>query len=525
MKKHLFFAFSSMMLVGMLASCGGGNTPASTTSSEPAATTSEPATTSTPAATSTPTSTPAKIEKVDPRKEAYSVVSATMNAKDEVEELGVVDGFKSMYEAINYVLDEEDPGSFVFLTGDEARTPFYKKVKASFDTWHYYKDGNLLDGFYPYAPGDTEYFKGENYTRVVSSAGYAGQTYQPYELMGHEDKTTQSWNRLPLMDASVRYNPHAFTGIQDSTYTVELTKAKIRPSYSELQKAVPTLTMSTTDSYNWSNQGLRMDEETGQWRYFKGETQSDYKSIEEEDEVIMTSTWDQEKQEWTAPYDVRFSLSQIYNESDESVSNGLTLELLQNGEVKKTLEYNYEMNAMTMRGTHRFAISLDLEPRTDDFDEESMTPDFQCGAYIKDLVVSEGKGSVREGLNDDIYKGDAPMCCEAGKTYDLLYALEGYKNDADTEVILDNLNAITYKEANANKDTWDISFEAVVPAEKRTEEVLDCEDLIALIPEGADASNDEFRTAYASWKELHVVQQELISQVDNLKAIENIINA
>ena len=526
MKKHLFFAFSSMMVVGLLASCGGQNTPTeeSKTTQEQSSTaaSSQPAASSASSAAATSQEGP-KIEKKDPRKEAYSVVSATMNAKDEVEELETIDGFKSMYEAINYVLDEEDPGSFVYLTSDKERTPLFKKFKASYDLWHYYKDGNVLDGFYTFTMGDVEFFKGERYTRVVASSGYASQTYQPYQLMGHENATTQAWNRLPLLDASVRYNPHAFTGIQDSTYTVELSKSQIRPSYSELQKSVPTLVMSTTASYNWSSQGLRMDEETGEWRYFQGETQSDFKSLTEEDEVIMTSTWDNTKQEWVTPYDVRFSLSQVYDDTEDAVSNDLKIELLQSGEVKKTVTRNYEMSQMTMRGTHRFAISLDMEPRTDDFDEESMTPDFQCGAYLKNIVVSEGKGSVREGLNDDIYKGDAPMCCEAGKTYDLLYSLKGYENDADTEVIIDNVNAIKYLEDNANKDTWNISFEAVVPEVTRTEEVVDVEELIAMIPDNADETNDEFLTAYASWRELHVVQQELISQIDGYRAIERII--
>lgn len=460
----------------------------------------------------------------DNRQEVYiAVIGETDNQGHFAPYDDEVIKFKSLYEATNFAMEEGDTGSYVYVEGDQNQTKLFKKLSLSSDYWFYYKDGNVLDGYAPYTAGDAEFYKGEDYTRVLCSGGYAGPTYQPYELMGHESTSTQAWNRLPYLDTSIRYNPHAFTGIQDTTYTFELSQAKIRPSYNEAQKAVPTITMSTTDSYNWSNQGIYMDTETGNWYYLYGETQSQFKSFVYEKEVIMTSSWDQSKQEWTPSSDVRLTLNMVQNEDDGSVFNKLTIELLNGTTVTKTVVKEYEYNQMNMRGTHRASIDLDLIPTDEEIEEESVTPDFQCGAYFKNVIVSEGKGTVREGLTDEIYQGDEPMCCEAGHTYDLLYALHGYQNDSQTEVILDGVNNIKYKEANANKDTWDISFEQHVATSYRTAEVLEVEELISLIPAGASITDDAFRTAYAAYKQLDYTQTKLIEDIDGYTAIKDII--
>ena len=464
-----------------------------------------------------------EVTVTDNRQEVYVAVLGDTNNQGVFTSYDADVKFKSLYEASNYAMEEGDTGSYVYVEGDTSRTKLFEKQAASYDYWFYYKDGNVLDGYAPYIAGDVEFFKGENYTRILCSGGYAGPTYQPYELKGHESASTQAWNRLPYLDTSVRYNPHAFTGIQDSTYTFELSKAKIKPSLSDKQKAVPTITMSTTDSYNWSNQGIYMDTANGNWYYLFGETQSNFKSFTYEKEVIMNSTWDQAKQEWTPNNDVRLTLNMVQNPSDDSILNKLTIEVLSGGQVSKTVVKEYEYNQMTMRGTHRASIDLDLIPTDPEAEEEGLTPDFQCGAYFKNVVVSEGKGTVREGLNDAIYQGDEPMCCQAGQTYDLLYALDAAHNDTKTEVILDGMNNIKYSNANASKDTWDISFEQKVATEYRSEEVLEVEELISLIPEGATITTDEFRTAYAAYKLLDVTQQNLIEIIDGYTAIKNIV--
>lgn len=432
--------------------------------------------------------------------------------------------FKSLYEAAHYVMENGDKGSYVYTLGDETERNLFKITGSTSDNWFYYKDGNMLDGYSIYAPGDVEYYRGEKYTRILSAGGYSAATYQPYILMGHEENGTQAWNRTYYMDATVRYNPKAFTGIQDTTYTIELSQAKIRPSLSANSKVIPTVTLSTTDSYNWSHQGIYMDSVTGNWYYTEGEVQSDVKALEyDTEEVLFTSKWDAEKQEFTPNADVKMSLSMVYDEEEEYTYNKLTLDIMKDGKVTKTKVYNYEYSGMTMRGTHRANIALDIVPSDEDIEEDGVTPDFMCGAYFDNIIVSEGKGSVREGLTDDTYQGDSPMSCEAGKTYDLLYALGGYDNAASTEVLCDHYNAIDYSDINAGKDTWRISFEQSKSEMVRSETIEEVIELIKMIPEGATVQTDEFKTAYSVYKNLTEPQKLLISEIDGYTIMREIL--
>ena len=454
----------------------------------------------------------------DTREELY--VAALGETTNNVFEVYERTNFKSLYEAAYYVMENGDKGSYVYTLGDETETKLFKITGSSSDYWFYYKDGNMLDGYSIYVPGDVEFYRGEKYTRILAAGGYAAATYQPYVLMGNEDNGTQAWNRTYYLDSVVRYNPLAFTGIQDTTYTIELSKAKIRPSLSENAKVIPTITLSTTDSYNWSHQGIYMDTLTGNWYYCEGEVQSATKALEyDTEDIILQSEWDAETQEFTPVNDIRLTLNTIWDEDGEFASNDLTIEVLKDGEVKKTIKKNYEFSGMTMRGTHRANIALDIIPADEDVEEDGVTPDFMNGAYFDNIVVSEGKGTVREGLTDEEYKGDWAMCGTPGTTYDLLYAQEGYNNDAGTEVILDNIAAIDYSDVNAGKDTWRISYEQSKSEVLRSEEILEAIELIKLIPDNATIASDEFKTAYSVWKTLTEPQQLLISEVDGYNKI------
>lgn len=520
-KKLLILSCMAIMSFAALSGCNpvsGSSGPSNPgTSSEDVGGSSEE---SSETGSSVESSSEEEIEIVlnDTREELYTAIVAEEET-----------AFKSLYEAANFVMENGSTGDRVYVNSDAEKRSSFELMSEDVvagDYWFYYKDGNMLDGYSPYVTGDVEYYRGERYSRIMCASGYAAPTYQPYILMGAENSATQAWNRTYYTDATVRYNPKAFTGIQDTTYTFELTDTKIKPSYNEAQKVVPTITLSTTDSYNWSHQGLWMDINTGKWYYTEGEIQSDYKSLEYyDDEVFMTSTWNQETEEWTPNNDLRLSLSMVYLEDDDVTYNELTIEVLnEDGTVKSTSVKDYEFSGMTMRGTHRANITLDLMPSDDDYDEDTITPDFMCGAYMKDVVVSEAKGTVREGLTDDIYQGDSPMCCEAGQTYDLLYVNESFNNDTKTQVILDNLNAIQYNEVDG-KDSWTISYEQSGPTAIRSQEVLDCEALIALIPDDATIASAEVKAAYKVYNKLPDAQKQLITYVDGYSKLEEILNS
>lgn len=462
------------------------------------------------------------VTVIDDREELY--VAALGETADGVFEVYERTNFKSLYEAAHYVMENGDKGSYVYTLGDTTERKLFSITGLQSDYWFYYKDGNMLDGYSIYVAGDVEYYRGEKYTRILSASGYSAATYQPYVLMGHEENGTQAWNRTYYMDTVVRYNPKAFTGIQDSTYLFELSQAKIRPSLSSASKVIPTVTLSTTDSYNWSNQGIYMDSTTGNWYYVEGEVQSAVKALEyDEDNIIMQSKWDSSKQEFTPEADVRMTLNMVYDEENEFTSNDLTIEVIKDGKVTKTIKKNYEYSGMTMRGTHRANIALDIVPADEELDEETTTPDFMCGAYFDNVIVSEGKGTVREGLTDEIYQGDSPMCCEAGETYDLLYAKGGYNNLSGTDVLLDNYACIDYSDRNAEKDTWRISYAQSKSEMVRSQEVEDVIELIKLIPDNATVFTDEFMTAYSLYQTLTEPQKLLISEIDGYNKIRQIL--
>lgn len=352
----------------------------------------------------------------------------------------------------------------------------------------------------------------------MMTSDYLKQTYQPYHLLKHEDKTTAAWNLLPLMDTSIRYNPIAFSGMRTITYNFDLSEAKIRPSYNELQKAVPTITLSSTDSYNWSNQGIYMDTKTGNWYYLKGETQSDVKEIEYDDqEVILTSTWDNEKQEFTPNGDVKMTLEYVYDEKEEVWVNDLKIETTVGTEVK-TFDKRYEYIQMNGRGTPRANISLDIISDSEEYDEGTFAPDYMCGAYFKNITITEAKGKVPENLTDEEYQGDTPMVGKAGETYDLLAASEA--NVIDLEVILEHYDAITYHEDIKNKDVYDISYEQKVSEDTRTKEVKEVEELIKKITDSDTADSPNVIKAYQKYKNLNGVTQKMIKSIDGLTALE-----
>lgn len=455
----------------------------------------------------------------DTREDLYVAVLADSDG-----EVYEETNFKSLYEAAHYVMDNGEKGCYVYTLGDETQRKVFTITGNPTDYWFYYKDGNMLDGYSIYVPGDVEWYRGEKYTRIMSSAGYSATHYQPYYIMGDTEKT-ESWNRTYYMDAVVRYNPKAFTGIQDTTYTIELSQAKIRPSLSSNTKAIPTVTLSTTDSYNWSNQGIYMDTVTGNWYYVEGEVQSAVKNLEyDTEEVLMTSKWDATKQEFTPNNDVRLSLSVVWDEEGEYTTNVITIEILdKEGKVKKSITKEYEDTQLTMRGTHRANIALDLVPANEEIEETNVVADFMCGAHFNNIVVSEGKGSVREGLTNDEYQGDTDICCTPGQTYDLLYAKGGYLNDSDTGVILDNYACIDYSDINAEKDTWNITFEQTKSEKLRSDLVEQVIELMKLIPEGAGVTDPNFQTAYQLYLELSEPQKLLISEVDGYRQIANIL--
>lgn len=462
-------------------------------------------------------STP-EIELLDTRVDAFTVVSGSMEGNEFVAD-GDTYNFKSLYEAANFCFDECDYGSFVKALGDETDTILYQK-RMNFDiidqglaqdTYYYIKDGSTVFGFNQYLPGNTNYYLNEKVTTLMQTTDNLKHYYQPYSLLKQvEGATTQAWNLTPLLDTTIRYNPTAFSGMRTITFKIDLSESKIRPSYNETQKIVPMITLSSTDSYNWSNQGIYMDDTTGNWYYVYGETQSDITDLNYEENLILTSTWDNEVQEFTPDGDITLTLDLVEVEEDVW-ANDLTIVVSDKNGNETTHEFNYEYSQMNGRGTPRCNIALDLRPRDEDSEDGTFAPDYMCGAYFKNITVSEGRGTVPEGLTDDEYLGDTPMVGTAGQTYDLLAS--DTANECDGEVILDHYDCINYHNDITTKDVFDITYEQRVSA-SRTDEVLACEKLIAAILPTDDKDSASVIKASAAYNKLDGNEQRLIVSID-----------
>ena len=464
---------------------------------------------------------------VDSRTDAFTVVSGEMTMEGFVPDGDEVN-FKSLYEAANYLFDNCDNGSYVKKLGDTTNTILFQKrgsessiSGATTDQFWYYANGTTVNGYSAYFASNYELFNSENVSVIMASTDNLKQYYQPYGLIAGEghSETTASWNHTPLLDTTIRYNPIAFSGMRSITYNFDLSEAKIRPSYNETQKAVPMITLSSTDSYNWSNQGIYMDTDTGDWYYLYGETQADSKFLEyDTEEVILGSTWNAETQEYTPNGDVKMTLNYVFSEESETWSNDLIIEVTYNNGDVKTFNKNYEYSAMNGRGTPRANIALDLISSDEDYDETSFSPDFMCGSYFKNIVITEAKGTVPEGLTDDEYQGDTDMQGVPGTTYDL--TTNDLGSDIDMEIILDHYDAITFHEDATNGDVFDIDYTPVISEATRTAEVLEAEELIGQIKDTDTAESASVILASQAYNALDAVSQKLVRYIDGYTQLE-----
>jgi len=432
--------------------------------------------------------------------------------------------FKSFYEAVSDCFYNGEYGSYVYAASDENASPLYIKRASHVadysdttpaDQWFWYNSDMELDGHYGFITGFTDLYKDEGYTSIYSTKDNFAPSYQPYSIIGTDNNTatsTPAWNLEPYLDSRVVYNPLAFSGIQQSTYTFDLTNAKIRPSYSKTQKAYPEICLSTTDSYNSSKQGLFMDTDNGNWYYFYGESQSQSKVYQYDyDSVIMTSTWNEEAQEFTPNGDVTLELETIWDQDNEIIRNDLNIQVEAGSDISN-FERSYEYVNMTACGTHRASVGLDLIPT--DEEEDLVLPDYMCGSYFNNIVISNAKGTVKEGLTPIEYTQD--VGCDAG-TYDLLNSSP--MNVTKIGTILDGSSHISYDISTAGQDVYSINYSQKDSTSSRTNAIGACESKLDQIGDEDTASSASVIVAKSSYDILSKQQQNVVKQIDKYLAL------
>lgn len=499
MKKTVLLVVSSIVCLS-LASCGTTTSADSSESTSPVTSNHE-----------------VNITLNDSRQELYTTVYGQYD-NGVFTSFGEDKDFKSFYEAVTDCFYNGEYGSYVYAKSNASATPLYVKRASHVadysdttpaDQWYWYNSDMEMDGHFGFMTGFTDLYRNQNYTSIYSTKDNFAPSYQPYSIIGIDDTSasTPAWNLEPYLDSRVVYNPLAFSGIQQSVYTFDLTKAKIRPSYSSTQKAYPEICLSTTDSYNSSKQGLFMDTNNGNWYYYYGESQSQSKVYQYDyDQVIMTSTWNEAEQEFTPDGDVTLQLNTVWDEENEIIRNDLDISILSNGQTS-TFERSYEYVNMTACGTHRASVGLDLMPIDDE--EDLVLPDFMCGAYFNNIVISQAEGTVKEGLTPVEYTQD--VGCDAG-TYNLLNSAP--MNPTKIGTILDGSANINYDISTPDQDVYNISYQAKDSLNPRTEAIRDCESELDEIADEDTSSSASVIIAKASYDKLSKQQQNVIKQID-----------
>ena len=362
-----------------------------------------------------------------------------------------VERHKSLYAAIVSCVDNCDLDAYVATSAtDEAlfinEAEFDVGTKDMF--WHY-KQGTVVSRYTAWESTywTDGYAKGE----ICVFKEHASQELQPYanshELVGVSTTrpaaaSTAVWNSCWYLESSITVNLLAYSGITKAVYTIDLTEAKVYPTYEGTDEVWAYVGFITADSYNVSNQGLRCDTTTGNWYYYSGETAYNKNEIEVDDsKCLLTSTWDDAEQCYRPNEDVTLTM-ELLTIDDDYIVHRLTMEFSNGNKVVR----DYEIAKLTMCGTIRFTAGLDIV-------SENTFPDYMNGAKFENVVVTSAVGTVLESMSDDLYTNLVEL--PAGD-YNLLNSLP--ESEAKFHTILYTPSTISYNFDTAGKDVYSFSY-------------------------------------------------------------------
>ena len=343
----------------------------------------------------------------DTREDAYGIYSASGE---------LIESHKSLYAAIVSCVDNCDLDDYVAELGSsEALFVNYRQFDESTkDMFWYYKEGTVKDRYVPWLSG---YWNEDaiNKDQICVYKNYATQQLQPYAngyilaSQGSADAaSTQVWNSCWYLEASATVNLISYSGITKATYDIDLSEAKVYPSYEGSDQTWAYVGFITADSYNVSHQGLRCDTTTGNWYYYSGEVTHESEDIEiDKSKCVLTSTWDDVEKCFKPDADVKMTM-ELLTIDDEFIVHRLTVELSNGTKFVK----DYEISKLTMCGTIRFTCGLDIV-------SDNTFPDYMNGGKFENVVVTSAKGYVLPEIADgDVDYGNI-VGLNAG-TYDLL---------------------------------------------------------------------------------------------------------
>ena len=404
-----------------------------------------------------------EAKRVDDREAVYTHYAA--NGSE-------VESYTSLYQAIYNCVDMGDSEDYICQEGSEEKLfvnhDLFDKETNNADMYWWYKGGNAYGKYTPYEDTYWGELRDEDYTMIMKNGvnSTALNFYSSYETV----KTTSDvfkfkfggvdkWHICTELESSATVDMEAYSGITKSVYKLDLSEAKITPSYDDTDDTYAYVGFITADGNYVANVGLRCNTRDGNWYYYAGEASIDSSSIEMDDEnCYLTSTWDETEKCFRPDGDVTMTMELLKltdEDGDSYIAHRLTMEFSDGRKVVK----DYEDLDLTQCGTIRFTCGLDIV-------SDNTLCDLMCGAEFKNIVVTEATATVLEEMLDPLTYGILAEISFAGD-YDILNSNEEFfigEDSARFHTIIYNTACTSYDFSTPGKDVYNFSYN-IAPAE------------------------------------------------------------
>lgn len=379
-----------------------------------------------------------------------------------------VESFTSLYAAINACVDDGDLNDYIIQEGQTEKLfiNYEKYSEETQDMYWYYNGGNSLGKYIYWEPDYWALLRDTN--RITAVKYYdnstVGNYYNGYKVVSQSTNymlpklnQIQGWHICTEIESSATVDMVAYSGITKAVYKIDLSEARITPTYDGSDTAYAYIGFITADANNVSNQGIRCDTTTGNWYYYSGEASQSSNSITmDKKNCYLTSTWDEQEKCFRPDSDITMTmelLTLLDEDGDDYIVHRLTVDF-GNGRV---LVKDYEIAELTQCGTIRFTCGLDIE-------SDNTLVDYMCGAKFENVTVTSAVATVYEEMLDDVVYGSYAELY-AGE-FDILNS--NPETDARFQTYIYTPSCVDYNFETAGKDVYGFSFD-IKPAEAKAE--------------------------------------------------------
>lgn len=411
---------------------------------------------------------PLDRKRTDNRRDAFIVCEA-----DGTE----ISRHKSLYTAIEYCTTECGLDAYVCKIG-ESKKLFYNANRYdeySADMFWYYTNVSELSRYTSFEidhwnllenSDEICVYKHGNFGEYPNNVNTITTEVNGYKLtsLGESSKANKisMYDFFWKLESSVIVKNEEYSGISKMIYNINLSESEIYPPYDDAGKTMAYLGVINKYNSMMYFQGLVCDTFTGEWFYFDDElTYSDYFKNYRRDNLILTSTWDDEKECYRPNADIKLTIdviSSIDSKGNEVFINKMNIELSNGSTFEFESQKNKTYTEFEVFKNMGFTFGLDIDTSGND---GSMFPNYMNGSKFENIVITSAKGYVYEdsitGTNK-LYT-TTPVLKEAGE-YDLLNSNPA--SAARYHTLLYTPACINYDFSVAGRDVYSISYDHIV---------------------------------------------------------------